>query len=546
MMGTVWTFLRVLLLSPMGGEDPRVEAPDPRPPPTEWFCTCEDGHDMACQSPSPERPVRLAPGCALFAHAAPPTERALGLRVTTAGCDTDSIEAELTLYSEPLAAGVWESGLAIGGGASGHIVATPASLSTTGYEALALAVRNKGSRACALLGVDLPATTPAPDPVQGQLVAASHRVGLRISPSPEPIDYWMPLPSVNDWQTPIALDLRLTEGAVVRQKFSLDALGNLGVLLRFAEVAEPTSLELGWDAVVLLRRRAPGVNSSLREALPSPEQWLSSTATVQSGAPRIAGPAAEVCKSSNNPELVLTSLLQWRSELVSRRRGLWVRGPWFVDAESVVRRRRATCTGSANLMAALGRAAGIPSRLVAGIPVGAPVQMHFMVEAWFGSELGWRLYEPQRLQDWSPRDSFVTLRVASPQDEGEDALSRQRMIAPGTPLWAGDEVVSGWGDVWRDTSHPGIGDCRICERQATPLFEVHTTSEGLDALMRTAAEEWAWDLGLMQGGELDPARSELRQAAYTLASQGELEVTLAALQRQRGARSHIIGDESPP
>jgi hypothetical protein len=453
------------------------------------------------------------------------------------------MEAELTLYSEPLAEGVWESTSAIGGGASASTFAIIDPLSTTGYDALALAVRNKGAKVCSLTGVDLPVSAPAPDPVQGQVVAASHRVGLRISPSLEPIDYWMPLPNVNDWQTPLALDLRLTEGAVVRQEFSLDALGNLGVLLRFAEVAEPTSLELGWDAVVLLRRRAPGVNSSLRVALPSPEQWLSSTATVQSGSPRIAEPAVEVCRTSEDPLSNLTSLLHWRSELVSRRRGLWVRGPWFVDAESVVRRRRATCTGSANLMAALGRAAGVPSRLVAGMPVGAPVQMHFMVEAWLGSDLGWRLYEPQLLQDWTPRDSFVTLRIASPHDEGEEALSRQRMVAPGTPMWAGDEVVSGWGSVWRDASYPGIGGCRACERQATPLFEVRTTPEGLESLMRLANEEWAWDLGLMQRGELDSERSELRQAAYSFASQSEIEVTLASLQSQRGDRPHTSGGE---
>ena len=160
--------------------------------------------------------------------------------------------------------------------------------------------------------------------------------------------------------------------------------------------------------------------------------------------------------------------------------------------------------------------------------------MHFMVEAWLGSDLGWRLYEPQLLQDWTPRDSFVTLRIASPHDEGEEALSRQRMVAPGTPLWAADEVVSGWGSVWRDASHPGIGGCRACERQATPLFEVRTTPEGLDSLMRLANEEWAWDLGLLLDGRSDLARSKTRQVAYALNGLSALEVTLAALRSQRG------------
>ena len=380
-MSAIWTLLRVLSLSPMGSGDAHVEAQALAPAPVDWFCTCGDGGDTACEAPSPERPVRLAPGCALFAHAAPPNDSALGLAVTTAGCATDSIEAELTLYSEPLAEGVWESTTAIGGGASGSTFTTINPLSTTGYDALALAVRNKGAKVCSLIGVDLPVSTPAPDPVQGQVVAASHRVGLRISPSPEPIHYWMPLPNVNDWQTPLALDLRLTEGAVVSQTFSRDALGNLGVLLRFAEVAEPTSLELGWDAVVLLGRRTPGVNSSPNEALPSPEQWLSSTETVQSGARRIAGPAAEVCKTSEDPSSNLTYLLHWRSELVSQRRGLWVRGPWFVDAESVVRRRRATCTGSANLMAALGPRRGSHQ----GWSQGSPLERRFRCILW------WRL-----------------------------------------------------------------------------------------------------------------------------------------------------------
>ncbi|MBL8615938.1 MAG: transglutaminase family protein [Deltaproteobacteria bacterium] len=416
------------------------------------------------------------------------------------------LDAELMLRAAAFDGGVWEAATATASPDGLELNISP--LSTSDYSQFSVAIRNGSRRAAELSAVEVVLSAASPPPVMGSVLRATHRTGLRLSKSDTPVQYWMPLPRETDSQVPLWVQLYAEPREVLGDvSYRVDDNGNWGAVVSLPGADSVQRITLGWDAVVLVGRREPGADS---EVAPAPGEWLRATDIVQSNIELIAQPAQTLALEGRSPEALLVSLLQWRESLYARPRGFRGRPPWWVDAASVVERRRATCTGSANLMAALGRAAGIPSRVVSGILLDTPQQTHYMVEAWLGPTIGWRLFEPQWTQDYYPRDDFVTLHVVSPMDESQDALSRQRFAAPGVPYWSMNEVISGWGRLTHDLSHPGIEGCRSCSGFATRVMEVRSTRQSFEDLVRTARDQWHADLGQMLAGESIACRQHIR------------------------------------
>jgi hypothetical protein len=103
-----------------------------------------------------------------------------------------------------------------------------------------------------------------------------------------------------------------------------------------------------------------------------------------------------------------------------------------------------SCTGRANLAAALLRARGIPARTVAHLPTWCgPLFCHWLVEYWHPG-VGWVWLEPTLDQPQPPPWTAVVVNVASPADEDDAyAWTKASGVAPGVPRRAARELAGG-------------------------------------------------------------------------------------------------------
>lgn len=494
-----------------------------------WYCGCGDEPEAKCQDAFKYGPLVLDPGCYVYSHGTPPDGVGLGLVVRTMNPVTD-VDAELFVRAAAVDGGVWESATATVSPDGLELYISP--LSTSDYSQFSVAIRNGSRRAAELAAVDVVLSAASPPPVMGSVLRATHRTGLRLSKSDTPVQYWMPLPRETDSQVPLWVQVHAEPREIVGDvSYRVDNNGNWGAVVSLPGSDSVQRITLGWDSVVLVGRRESGVDP---EVAPAPGEWLSATDIVQSNIEMIAQPAQTLALEGRSPEDLLVSLLEWKASLFEQPRGFRFGPLWQVDAASVVERRRATCTGSANLMAALGRAAGLPSRVVSGFLLELPQQTHYMVEVWLGPSIGWRLFEPQWTQEYYPRDGFVTLHVVSPMDESRDALSRQRFAAPGVPYWSINEVISGWGRLTFDLSYPGVEGCRNCNGFATRVMEVRSTRQGFEDVVRVARNQWSADLRRMLAGEPIACRQLLRAEVGTAEDWASIVSTIQNLEGVEG------------
>lgn len=495
------------LLALLGAPRPPLAAEDE----ARWACACE-GSWAVCEAPRPEAPLRLGPGC--VAHWSgrlqdPAHGQDLALRLSG---DPAKLTGELSVSNASPSDGRWEQAPLVprdpaADGTPRLGLASP--LSSVGYSHFAAVVRNEGRAEVQVLEASLTSPEPSPPPVQASILQVQHRSAYRLSADAEPVVFWVPLPREDRAQVPLDLSLRVTPASSLTElRYELDALGNLGARVGVTPAAEEaTALRLEWD-VVLLRSRRPG-------AAPSPAEpsWLEATAIAQAEVPRILDPATALRQPA--PEDTLLALLDWKWGLFSAPpRFARLRRWWPLDAVSVARRGQSSCTGHANLMTALARAAGLPTRTLAGFPVGEPLQTHYLNETWLGPEQGWRLYEPQWSTAWYPMDDYAVLRMVSPEDEGPEALGPQRFAAAGVPYLSLVEVLSGWGGVTLDLTAAGIGGCRTCDNQATRLAHVRATDAEMSALLEQARQTWARDQAtLLAEGALGAASARANAAS---------------------------------
>ncbi len=140
--------------------------------------------------------------------------------------------------------------------------------------------------------------------------------------------------------------------------------------------------EDGSDAMVTTSREHPP-----DESLPLPitgdrmEPYLAATTQVQSDAPRIIEKAREIVGDETNSWAAAQKLCSW----VHRRMHSVSSDPRPVTALEVLDSMRGDCTEHAILMAALGRAVGLPTKLATGLAyVGGEFGYHAWTEVYVG------------------------------------------------------------------------------------------------------------------------------------------------------------------
>jgi hypothetical protein len=166
-----------------------------------------------------------------------------------------------------------------------------------------------------------------------------------------------------------------------------------------------------WNALVLNEVVSNADKSSVY-SLPMPtSEWLSSTAIVQSASADIQAVTTQAIAGKSSALDKMSSIINWTSTNIK-----YVFHP-ELDAASTLRYRESTCTGYANLAAAMGRAAGIPSITLAGYLVGQPQETHWINEFYLGSDLGWRRVEPQGKLTTINEDYLMPVRIDRASEE---------------------------------------------------------------------------------------------------------------------------------
>jgi transglutaminase-like putative cysteine protease len=301
-----------------------------------------------------------------------------------------------------------------------------------------------------------------------------------------------PLPALHQGQVPLAFRLTAdTEGVVtslaVTERWERDQVLAIGV-------SSASRANVTLEAIVLETELGDaGRLYDLARETSDPAIWLLPSEIVQSDDSGIAKAALEATASATTDEEKVEGVLIWL-----RRNMTGTDWPSSLDAKAVFDARMGSCTGYANLAAALGRAAGVPSRVVAGYPAWySPLQTHYIDEFYLEGR-GWVRYEPQSTQPGVPQHYMTVVSVVHPEQEGKEAMSAGRWSARGVPVLTLTEFD---GDLRLYYPSYLFDVCPQCDHGAFGVFDVGLEHLArLDALAAAGAESWADFLDSFEAG----------------------------------------------
>jgi hypothetical protein len=294
-----------------------------------------------------------------------------------------------------------------------------------------------------------------------------------------------PIPALHQGQVPLALRIFTEQdGAITNisfeKRWDRNWIATAGI-----HALTPTRLHV--EALVLEMEMSPAARlQDFEHEERDPSTWLAPTTIVQSDDPLIIKAAAEAASEAVSDQEKLIGILQWlRTNMNGTSYGDGL------DARSVLRARYGSCTGWANLASALGRAAGIPTRTVAGYPAwGSPLQTHYINEFYIRGS-GWLRVEPQPIKrlSWpSVNQAYMNIvSVIQPEQEGAEAGAR-KSAAPGVPFLSLFEASPGLTYSFADY----YLTCSVCDHRSTGKFNVNLDELGrLPYLAEVARDRWA-------------------------------------------------------
>lgn len=296
-----------------------------------------------------------------------------------------------------------------------------------------------------------------------------------------------PVPGVDRDQVPLALRLEVQPAEALTASRWVRRADGRNWLLE-VDVAPPGDRVLvRWEALVFVGGRPPAALPPAA-APAAPEEaaaWLRSTGCVQSDDPGVRAKAEELARGTTDVGEYarrvarFTTLNPYRGELLRA-----------LDARDALR-SGSSCTGRAQLAAALLRARGIPARTVAHLPTWCgPLFCHWLVEYWHPGA-GWVRMEPTLDQPQPPAWTTVVVNVAGPADEDDAfAWTRASGVMAGVPRRAARELTGGL----RPLADPAEQTRRGAVNRATPEITLRGTEaelDGLRAAARRAFDGWA-------------------------------------------------------
>jgi hypothetical protein len=359
---------------------------------------------------------------------------------------------------------------------------------------------------------------PNPPPKVGSLLRADHVDEFGLAASAQPTSIYLSLPS--DWASQVPLYLSPMDvsppGIVQGIAYKTESEGNWGATITFAPTAGVPNVVLRWHSVVLTRAVPEAELPEVFAARTAPTTWLGSSGCIESNDPGIAGTAAGLVPAGSTALAQMLGVIGWTSPNLTY--GFDPTIDQGLDATSAYDTGLTTCTGYANLGAAMSRSIGLPGRHVTNVLVGESQDLHSIDEFYLGDALGWRRVEPQLAAPRVPDDYGFIMRIVQPSDESP-VPNRN---APGGPLMLGipfhefSENLTNSDAVVLATDPPrAFYDCSQCPNRSDPLRELRdVTPDAMRRVFARAKESWRRALGEYERlGQLSACEDAARHRA---------------------------------
>jgi hypothetical protein len=296
-----------------------------------------------------------------------------------------------------------------------------------------------------------------------------------------------PLPLIHQGQTPLAIRV-YTEPAGRIARLTFDEKWNRNWIAT-AQIDAPDQTRLHFEALILACEISAEARAADLESEPrDPSDWLTATMIVQSDDPQIRAAAAAAIGGATKDLGKLINILGWLKNYMTGSTA----GP-ALDAKTAFQYRRSSCTGWANLASALGRAAGIPTRTVAGYPAwGSPLQTHYVNEFYL-KDLGWCRVEPQPITTlaWPyVNQSYINIvSIIQPEQEGYEAMHHVgNWIGSGVPFLSLTEIS---GSITPFLNIGWFESCSNCDHASAGKFNIHLDELGrLPYVAEVARDRW--------------------------------------------------------
>jgi hypothetical protein len=369
------------------------------------------------------------------------------------------------------------------------------------------------------------------DPLRSYLLRNEHAGGFTCVAGASEAVVWVPLPLRHGVQAPLHVELTVTPAdAVARIEYEVDDLGNLGARLVVAATAAPGTTDIRWTGVVLTRQATLEEMATLYAAQTDTAPWLTATPIVDSAYPGIVDTVTPLVAGLSDPAEVMTAVQQWTSTYVTNPSELT-----GLDATTVFETRNGSCTGFANLAAAAGRVAGVPTRTMANYLVGMPQQTHYIDEFYLGEEHGWRLVEPQGTAPSVPANYTILIRQDRVEDEGDFGLQGLNGTAiPGVPARSLVHELEGTSRCTMTWTTPApFPECPYCDNNPTSQAELIGDRTRVIAVFERAGTWWDTTLtGFVASGP-DAAEQEIRHQFLAAQDLDTVEAILTQLEARQ-------------
>ncbi len=247
-----------------------------------------------------------------------------------------------------------------------------------------------------------------------------------------------PLPLAYRDQTPLTLQVQLDPPVAATLAITEGPGPNRVLELTLPAQQAGAELTITWQSIVLVAptdfarvpAQAPFPKSWPAEA----EPWLQSTWCCEHDDARVRALAQEIRGGASD-------VLHVIKETLARAKRTFDAAEGRVTELTAVQAldREGSCTSCANLVAALLRGSGIPARVLGGYPLGAPLQTHYIVEA-FVPGFGWYPVESTACRAPVPNCNQVNVSIVPIEHESRERAGTRPCAGGAVPYLSLTEI----------------------------------------------------------------------------------------------------------
>lgn len=271
----------------------------------------------------------------------------------------------------------------------------------------------------------------------------------------------IPIPLAFECQTPISLNVHLEPESLVSKIEIRKKQSNFMLLVEFNNMNTGDEVIFEWKCPVLIWNCKSSSECRENSKVDNAEDedikklYLSATKSVQIDHPDIQSKAAEIRRGCNKATDIIKGVIEFQQKLRREFMQMHKKTGKSLDAVTALK-NIGSCTGAANLVAALLRANQIPARILATHPTWFPGhQMHYIVECFIDSE-GWVWLESTIGRFPEEFKEQIVVSIVHPQNENL-AFKPSRFYIPGVPWLSVPEHLTPSDSFYYKASKPSQG-----------------------------------------------------------------------------------------